>query len=457
MEGTESLFDRIDLSAFAFVAVVLGALVMTACGGREPETLPGIHVTVHATRPSRPVVTPIETAAADAPTPATPVVRVVEFRHTTTLYKQPKTSADPVGVIGRGARAAVVETATAGSGCAGEWIRIAPRGWTCETAIADTDKSPTRARPSDLDPSDDDDLPLVPGVYGVVRGAEVSTSIRVVGTKRIDGVRYVRTSAGELFAASTVARFRPSHFHGIALEPGRPMPAWVRNRHNPYKPVRAYTTPHGKRAGELAPRTVVSILETSKDGRFVRIDDARWLARRDLRVPTVTDPPPGTGDDEKWFDVDRDEQVLVAYEGTRPVFATLVSTGKWKHETPTLIARVAKKLRTSTMTSNGDSKYSVADVPWTMYYDRDYALHTSYWHDGFGSVRSHGCINLAPRDARVLYGWSSPDVPPGWIAVYGDADNPGSLVRVRSRQVPEPRFRGYARQMRRAESMVASN
>jgi hypothetical protein len=97
------------------------------------------------------------------------------------------------------------------------------------------------------------------------------------------------------------------------------------------------------------------------------------------------------------------------------------------------------------MSSDKGERYSVADVPWTMFYDHDFALHTSYWHDGFGGVRSHGCVNLAPRDARALYQWSSPDVPPGWIAVYGDAETPGSLVRTHSHAVPEPAFRGYAK------------
>ncbi len=99
------------------------------------------------------------------------------------------------------------------------------------------------------------------------------------------------------------------------------------------------------------------------------------------------------------------------------------------------------------MTSTKLDVYSVADVPWTMFYDNNFALHTSYWHDGFGDVRSHGCVNLAPRDARILYAWSSPDVPPGWIAVFGDAQTPGSLVRIRSHDVPSPAFRGYAKQM----------
>jgi hypothetical protein len=152
--------------------------------------------------------------------------------------------------------------------------------------------------------------------------------------------------------------------------------------------------------------------------------------------------------------------VLVAYEGERPVYATLVSTGKWEHATPTVISRVSSKLLTASMNNDrGKERYAVADVPWTMYYDNSYALHTSYWHDGFGGPRSHGCINLAPRDARVLYEWSSPDVPPGWIAVYGDEDNPGSMVRVRSREAraSEPEFRGYAKRLHNRTMVASSN
>jgi len=56
-------------------------------------------------------------------------------------------------------------------------------------------------------------------------------------------------------------------------------------------------------------------------------------------------------------------------------------------------------------------------------------------------------VNLSPRDARALYHWSSPDVPPGWTTVYGNAQSPGSVVRIRSRRDPEPDYRGYARDL----------
>jgi lipoprotein-anchoring transpeptidase ErfK/SrfK len=121
--------------------------------------------------------------------------------------------------------------------------------------------------------------------------------------------------------------------------------------------------------------------------------------------------------------------VLVAYEGARPVYATLVSTGKRTRETPEETARIASKMQAADMNSDLVDVYSVAQVPWTMYYDRHLALHTAYWHDDFGDVHSHGCVNLAPRDARLLFDWAVPALPAGWSTIYDDQQR-GSVVRV---------------------------
>jgi hypothetical protein len=88
--------------------------------------------------------------------------------------------------------------------------------------------------------------------------------------------------------------------------------------------------------------------------------------------------------------------------------------------------------------------YSVATVPWTQFYKKDFALHTAYWHDRFGTPRSHGCVNLSPADARFLYFWSEPSVPPGWSMAHGVTERPGSLIRVRSAADPSPTPKGYA-------------
>ena len=74
--------------------------------------------------------------------------------------------------------------------------------------------------------------------------------------------------------------------------------------------------------------------------------------------------------------------------------------------------------------------YDLADVPWTMYFHRGYALHTAYWHDKFGAVRSHGCVNLSPVDARWFFEWAGPVVPEGERFVRSTQENPGTWVWV---------------------------
>jgi hypothetical protein len=430
------------------IALVVG------CGSTVPE-MAETRIVIHAKQP--PVVTPIVVEEPPKPGVFPPEIRSVEFKQITILRKEPRLDSAKVGVIRKHARVAVAKAIT-GEGCKdGRWLLIVPRGWTCESAIEPSREVPTATVAASLNTIDEG--PLVPGVYAAVRGADVSTSVRIAGPATVDGERYWRTTGGDLVPASSVIQFSPSKFRGVALGAKAALPAWLRGRSDPYKPVRTFKSPNGRVSGELAARTVVSILEESSDGRFVRVTETAWVRRTDVRVASIATPPPGTGANEKWFDVDRDEQVLVAYEGERPVYATLVSTGKWEHATPTITSRVSSKLQTASMNNDrglAKNKYAVADVPWTMYYDNSYALHTSYWHDGFGGPRSHGCINLAPRDARLLYDWSSPDVPAGWIAVYGDEDNPGSLVRVRSKETPDPAFRGYAKRMH-GRGMVASS
>ncbi len=424
------------------------------------EALP--HVTVTPIEIGTVTVTPI-----DATT-------VVEFTRTTTLLEAPQADAERLGVIKKKARAAVKSEAPGDDSCA-RWIEIAPKGWTCESSVVTTSELPTAAAPFSLDEDDSDRPAVIRATYGMVRrgttafanrdeaaGGEGrvlpgSNTVRAAGATTIGGKRFWLTSKGELIDASQIVQISPSSFKGVPISEGAAMPAWIRGRKDPSKPVGTSTEPGGRIRGEIAARTVITIREESPDGRFVRVDDAAWVPRADVRMVAVTSPPEGTGTDEKWFDVDLDTQILVAYEGTRPVYATLVSTGKYGHWTPTLISRVQSKHESTPMTSDKGDVYSVADVPWTMFYDGHYALHTSYWHNGFGGPRSHGCINLAPRDARLLYQWSSPDVPPGWTSVYGTEAHPGSLVRIHSARLPAPKFRGYAKRIREASTAVASS
>jgi lipoprotein-anchoring transpeptidase ErfK/SrfK len=113
--------------------------------------------------------------------------------------------------------------------------------------------------------------------------------------------------------------------------------------------------------------------------------------------------------------VDPAEEVMVAYEGDTPVFATLVSTGKPGRATLEGLYPVWLKARHSVM--RGED-YFVEEVPFVQYSDRAQGLHGAFWHDHFGERVTHGCVNLSMADAAWLFDWAPPAVPTGWRSMY---------------------------------------
>lgn len=159
--------------------------------------------------------------------------------------------------------------------------------------------------------------------------------------------------------------------------------------------------------------------ELRKAGIGYVVGPAGAVRRTDVRIAREVDVPKGVPAGAKWVHVDLSEQALVAYEGAQPVYATVISSGKEGYEPPTGLFQVQQKYISTTMNATDpiDGFYEVEEVPWTLYYHGGYALHGAYWHTDFGKVRSHGCTNIAPVDARWLYYWSDPEVPPAWHAV----------------------------------------
>jgi lipoprotein-anchoring transpeptidase ErfK/SrfK len=111
---------------------------------------------------------------------------------------------------------------------------------------------------------------------------------------------------------------------------------------------------------------------------------------------------------EKWVSIDLYEQTLVAYEGERAVFSTLISSGLPQWSTPEGLFYVYMRVDRVVMSGayGQPDFYYLQDVPWNMFFKDDVALHGTYWHDGFGYRHSHGCVNLSLADAKWLYDWS---------------------------------------------------
>lgn len=180
--------------------------------------------------------------------------------------------------------------------------------------------------------------------------------------------------------------------------------------------------------------------ETVADVLYVQTPDGRWFRDRDVRIARQPTRPADVGPDDKWMDIHLSEQVILLMEGDRAVFGTLISSGKadrgenpdgsW--ETLSGLFRVKSKHLTDTMDGDTavDGPYSVDDVPYVMYFELAYALHSAFWHNGFGIPRSHGCVNLAPQDARRVFEWADPPLPEGWHSAYPTAETPGTWIHV---------------------------
>ena len=62
---------------------------------------------------------------------------------------------------------------------------------------------------------------------------------------------------------------------------------------------------------------------------------------------------------------------------------------------------------------SGKYYYNLPNVPFVMYFQNDqvpgwrgYGLHGTYWHNVFGTQRSHGCVNLPTSIAKQIFYWT---------------------------------------------------
>jgi hypothetical protein len=140
--------------------------------------------------------------------------------------------------------------------------------------------------------------------------------------------------------------------------------------------------------------------------------------------------------DERWVEVDISDQKLTAWEDGKIFLESLVSTGLPWFPTPTGEFNIWLKVRSTTM-EGGEGKYyyNLPNVPYVMFFQNDeipgsrgYSLHGTYWHNDFGSVHSHGCVNLPTPVAKELYYWVYPVLSNNQKSVYSSEDNLGTRV-----------------------------
>lgn len=252
--------------------------------------------------------------------------------------------------------------------------------------------------------------------------------------------RFAIAADGRLIPADKLKAESGSPFHGVDIKKvGLPVAFAQKDGTNFYD----FSGGSPLKGSAVGSREFVALSGNIKEfggERFVQARSGQWLKSAELRTAAKSSRLPGWANKKaKWIEISIVNQTLVLWEGDVPVYATLVSTGRdglgdpqKTLSTPTGTFRVYQKHITTTMDSSvADHEFELRDVPWVMYFKGSYALHAAYWHDDFGHVRSHGCINMAPIDARKAFIWSSPDVPEHWHAAYTiDAVEQGTIVYI---------------------------
>lgn len=144
----------------------------------------------------------------------------------------------------------------------------------------------------------------------------------------------------------------------------------------------------------------------------------------------------GAAHEERWVEVDLSDQKLRAWEGDTLYLETPVSTGLPWWPTPTGEFRIWIKLRATKMEGgSGKYYYYLPNVPYVMYFEnentpgwRGFGLHGTYWHNDFGTPRSHGCVNLPTEIAKELYYWVDPTLSEGKSTIRASENNQGTKV-----------------------------
>lgn len=171
-------------------------------------------------------------------------------------------------------------------------------------------------------------------------------------------------------------------------------------------------------------------IKTADDGRklyqvnekYGTLGDIFWAAAEAFRPITAEEIAPISPNvEDKKVVVNVDFQTLSCYEGNTEVYYCLISSGgKWDAEgnvvdkwaTPLGPHPIWRKLVSIHMiggTTGGG--YDLPGIAWTsLFTPEGVAIHSTFWHNDFGMVRSHGCVNASPEDAKWIFRWTTPEV-----------------------------------------------
>lgn len=160
--------------------------------------------------------------------------------------------------------------------------------------------------------------------------------------------------------------------------------------------------------------------------------DLLWADSAGLRPITTEELKPISPDvEEKKIVIQAapKRQILSCYEGKNEVFYCQISSGaKWNSYgelveewgTPVGPHPIYRKFISVHMSGGATGVgYDLPGIAWTSMTTGGVAIHSTFWHNDYGTPRSHGCINTRPEDSKWIFRWTTPlvSMDPGEASV----------------------------------------
>lgn len=376
----------------------------------------------------------------------------------TPVYSAASKKAPVFGYLHAGARVPRSEEAHENEHCTQGWYAVAPRGYVCTEKSATTDLEHPTLIAMSLQPTLEKPLPYVyartrkvtalfekSNIKGVqLRGRLAkNTVMAIVGSwtapdESKEPQRLGLKMDGTFVRADDLEASPGSEFFGIELAKASDLPvAFVVRRG-----VRAWNIEDGtpRKTDELARHTKLDLtgrFQTIEGKKFWATEDGRYVRHRDvIAIRRRHQFPDFASENQKWLDISIVTGSLIAYEGQKPVFTTLVSVGRDRLGDPETSAstergtfRVVEKHITRRLNESDDA--SLHDAPWALKLDNGQWLHASPRHNRFGIEHTDGSVEVSPSDGERLFHWATPDIPEGWHGLTIEASASTTIVHIR--------------------------
>jgi hypothetical protein len=442
----------------------------------EPKPAQKMAASARAEPEPAPPTTPAVATAAGVPIerPVTAAPRVYAKTRFVWIRPEPDASKEWIGYLWTGGSAPLKSSQPVyGPGCR-YWYAVEPQGYVCvdgqRATLDENDPGYVAVRPYAADlgspwphryaeslgtkltnwlPGSPLAFPELPVSLHEARRRLKARSTVAYSTEVSVGDRQWLLSADFLWLPKErVTPYEKVEFKGVELGRDKNLPlAFFRSKDRP-KYVRQGESfvESGRHFARLSHVELTGERFEIGDERFLRTREAEfWIKETDAVIPTPQPltpwgtpvdapgnqaeaapgavPPKGRG---TWIEVAVRPGWLIAYEGQRPVFATLISPGRGGDAkpgkdpletmaTPLGSFPISGKFATATMEAPGELFHS--DVPWSQNFSGPYVLHSAYWHNDWGDWKSGGCVNVSPIDGRRLFEFTEPVLPPGWHGV----------------------------------------